>query len=214
MLKDTVGTPIQIMYQTTDERREQSRIEDKALIAAAISGEQDAYKRLMKKYSGGIAHLVTRMIGNQEDVEDLTQEAFIKAFNSLATFNEEFAFSTWLYKIASNNCIDYMRKRRLRTMSIDRPGPGAESDQQYEIPDSSNIPDQHIQQSQQTQAIQKAIDNLPDKYRTVIIMRHQEERSYDEIAVALGLPIGTVKAHIFRAREMLYKQLRGKVGNY
>ena len=202
------------MYQTTEERREQSRIEDKALISAAIAGNQDAFKRLMKKYHGAIAHLVTRMIGNQEEVEDLTQEAFIKAFNSLASFNDEFAFSTWLYKIASNNCIDYMRKRKLRTMSIDRPSPSSDSDQQYEIPDSSNIPDQHILKAQQTQAIQKAIDALPDKYRTVIVMRHQEEKSYEEIAVALDLPLGTIKAHIFRAREMLYKQLRGKVGNY
>ena len=202
------------MYQTTVERREQSRIEDKALISAAIAGDQDAYKRLMKKYHGAISHLVMRMIGNQDDVEDLTQEAFIKAFNSLASFNHEFAFSTWLYKIASNNCIDYMRKRKLRTISIDRPSPASDSDHQYEIPDSSNIPDQHILKSQQTQAIQKAIDALPDKYRTVIVMRHQEERSYEEIAVALDLPLGTIKAHIFRAREMLYKQLRGKVGNY
>lgn len=202
------------MYQTPEERREQSRIEDKELIANAIAGNQEAFKRLMKKYHNAIAHLIMRMVGNQGDVEDLTQEAFIKAFNSLPSFNDEFAFSTWLYKIATNNCIDYLRKRKLKTFSIDRPIYSEDSQQQYEIPDDTNIPDGEILRDQQTSAIQRAIDALPEKYRLVIIMRHQEERSYEEIALELDLPLGTVKAHIFRAREMLYKQLRGKVGNY
>lgn len=202
------------MYQTPEERREQSRIEDKQLIADAIAGKQDAYKRLMKKYHNAIAHLITRMVGSQGDVEDLTQEAFIKAFNSLESFNDEFAFSTWLYKIATNNCIDFLRKRKLKTFSIDRPIGSEENGQQYEIPDDSHIPDSDIEQHQQTRTIQRAIDALPEKYRLVIVMRHQEEKSYEEIAEELDLPLGTVKAHIFRAREMLYKQLRGKVGAY
>jgi RNA polymerase sigma-70 factor (ECF subfamily) len=202
------------MYQTPEERREQSRIEDRALIADAIAGKQEAFKRLMKKYHNAIAHLIMRMVGNQGDVEDLTQEAFIKAFNSLQSFNDEFAFSTWLYKIATNNCIDYLRKRKLKTFSIDRPIGSDDGQQQYEIPDNSHTPDSDILRDQQSSAIQRAIDDLPEKYRLVIVMRHQEERSYEEIAAELDLPLGTVKAHIFRAREMLYKQLRGKVGNY
>ncbi|PLX25959.1 MAG: RNA polymerase subunit sigma-24 [Ignavibacteria bacterium] len=202
------------MYQTPEERREQSRTEDKILIADAIAGKQDAYKRLMKKYHNAIYHLIIRMVGNNDDVEDLTQEAFIKAFHSLASFNDEFAFSTWLYKIATNNCIDYLRKRKLKTFSIDRPLSSQDGDQQYEIPDDSHTPDSEILQDQQTSTIQYAIDQLPEKYRVVIVMRHQEEKSYEEIADELELPLGTVKAHIFRAREMLYKNLRGKVGNY
>jgi RNA polymerase sigma factor (sigma-70 family) len=202
------------MYQTPEERREQSRLEDKELIADAIAGKQEAYKRLMRKYHNAIAHLIMRMVGNQGDVEDLAQEAFIKAFNSLPSFNDEFAFSTWLYKIATNNCIDYLRKRKLKTFSIDRPIGSEDGQQQYEIPDDSHRPDRQILRDQQTSAIRVAIDSLPEKYRLVIVMRHQEERSYEEIAEELALPLGTVKAHIFRAREMLYKQLRGKVGNY
>jgi RNA polymerase sigma-70 factor (ECF subfamily) len=200
------------MYQTPEERREQSRIEDKQLIADAIAGRQDAYKRLMKKYHNAIYHLIIRMVGHNDDVEDLTQEAFIKAFNSIASFNDEFAFSTWLYKIATNNCIDYLRKRKLKTFSIDRPISSQDGDQQYEIPDDSHTPDSEILQDQQTTTIRNAIDALPEKYRVVIVMRHQEEKSYEEIAEELALPLGTVKAHIFRAREMLYRQLRGKVG--
>lgn len=202
------------MYQTPEERREHSRIEDRELIANAIAGRQDAYKRLMSKYHKAIYHLIIRMVGNNEDVEDLTQEAFIKAFNSLSSFNDEFAFSTWLYKIATNNCIDYLRKRKLKTFSIDRPLHAEDGDQQYEIPDDSHIPDSGILQNQQTNTIQHAIEQLPEKYRVVIVMRHQEEKSYEEIAEELDLPLGTVKAHIFRAREMLYRSLRGRVGNY
>lgn len=168
----------------------------------------------MRKHHNAIAHLIMRVVGNQGDVEDLAQESFIKAFNSLPSFNAEFAFSTWLYKIATNNCIDYLRKRKLKTFSIDRPIGSEDGQQQYEIPDDSHTPDRQILRDQQTSAIRVAIDSLPEKYRLVIVMRHQEERSYEEIAEELALPLGTVKAHIFRAREMLYKQLRGKVGNY
>ncbi len=203
-----------ITAQVSDEKRQQSRLEDKQLIRLALEGNQDAYKRLMKKYHNAIHHLIVRMIGYGGEAEDLTQEAFIKAFNSLETFNDEFAFSTWLYKIATNNCIDYLRKRKLRTFSIDKPVESHDGEYQYEIPDHTYIPDTNILRHQQTRTIQHAIDALPEKYRIVIVMRHQQELSYEEIADELGLPLGTVKAHIFRAREMLSRQLRGKVGDY
>jgi RNA polymerase sigma-70 factor (ECF subfamily) len=202
------------MYQSQEERKQQSRLEDKELIRLALDGQQDAYKRIMQKYRNSIYHLIVRMIGYQHEAEDLTQEAFIKAFNSLASFNDEFAFSTWLYKIATNNCIDHLRKRKLKTFSIDKPIDGHDGEQGFEIPDATYQPDSDILQSQQSRTIQSAIDSLPDKYQRVIVMRHQEEKSYEEIAEELNLPLGTVKAHIFRAREMLYKQLRGRVGEY
>jgi RNA polymerase sigma factor (sigma-70 family) len=199
------------MYLTTDERREQSRAEDRELIRRALEGEQDSYKRLMRKYQSAIYHLIVRMIGYQPEADDLTQEAFIKAFASLASFNDEFAFSTWLYKIATNNCIDFLRKRKLKTFSIDKPI-DRDGEQHFEIPDSTYRPDRNLLQSQQTRTIQQAIDALPEKYRVVIVLRHQQERSYEEIAEELQLPLGTVKAHIFRARELLNKALRGAVG--
>ncbi len=200
------------MFTTIEERKQQSRIEDKELIRQALEGRQDAFRRLMEKYHSAISHLIMRMIGNQHEVEDLTQEAFIKAFHSLASFNDEYAFSTWLYKIATNNCIDHLRRRKVKTFSIDKPIETHDGEQQYEIPDSEYLPDRRLVQEQQTTTIQEAIDNLPEKYKRVIVLRHQEERSYEEIAEELELPLGTVKAHIFRAREMLYRQLRGKVG--
>ncbi|MAT39170.1 MAG: RNA polymerase subunit sigma-24 [Ectothiorhodospiraceae bacterium] len=199
------------MSISQEERKKLSKEEDRKFIAAALAGDQEAYSQIVKKYRNSIYHLIVRMIGYNHEAEDLTQEAFIKAFNSLASFNDEYAFSTWLYKIATNNCIDHLRKKKLQTFSINKPINTLEGETTFEIPDTSYEPDKDIVQSQQSSTIQDAIEKLPDKYRRVIIMRHQEEKSYEEIAEELDLPLGTVKAHIFRAREMLYKNLRGKL---
>jgi len=191
-----------------------SRKEDAHLIHSALRGDQAAYKKLMKKYHDQIANLIYRIIHQREQVEDLAQEVFIKAFASLGSFNEEYAFSTWLYKIATNSSIDYIRKKKLRTFSIDKPIAMEESDTTYELPDSTYEPDKHIIQRQRSHLIQEAINKLPEKYKKVITLRHSEERDYSEIAKILKLPIGTVKAHIFRARELLNKYLRSKISHY
>lgn len=154
------------------------------------------------------------MIREKEEVEDLTQEAFIKAFTSLSSFNEEYAFSTWLYKIATNNCIDYIRRRKLQKFSIDKPVESKDSDFTFELPDSTYEPDREIIDRQRKNLLEEAINALPPKYRRVIRLRHTEEREYQEIADLLGLPLGTVKAHIFRARELLYKYLKDQLRHY
>ncbi|MDH7514971.1 MAG: sigma-70 family RNA polymerase sigma factor [Bacteroidota bacterium] len=198
------------MSRTLEERREQSRAEDRELIRRAVAGEQDAYARLMEKYEAMIRRLVSRMTGTSAETEDIVQEAFIKAFQALSSFNDEFSFSTWLCKIATNNCIDHLRKRKLHTVSLE--GRWDEPDhERLEIPDSSALPDVRIVERQRAQAIQRAIDALPEKYRIVIVLRHQQEMRYEEIAEELKIPLGTVKAHIFRARELLNKYLRGRV---
>jgi RNA polymerase sigma-70 factor (ECF subfamily) len=202
------------MNDNLEQRKLESREEDRRLIAAALAGDQEAYARILGKYHDAISNLIYRMINRPEEVEDLTQEAFIKAFAALASFNDEYAFSTWLYKIATNNCIDYLRKRKLHTFSIDKPLQGADDEYQFEIADHTTIPDQGIIDRQQRLTIEQAIASLPEKYRRVIHMRHVQEKSYEDIALELDLPLGTVKAHIFRAREMLNKMLRGKVGGY
>jgi len=190
-----------------------SRQEDAEMIREALAGSQEAYTRLMKKYHNPIYSLIYRMIRDKEEIEDLTQETFIKAFASLKNFNDEYAFSTWLYKIASNNCIDYIRKRKLKTYSIDKPMESEDDDYAYELSDSTYEADRHIIEEQQKALIQEAIDSLPEKYRIVIVMRHTEEKSYEDIAEILGLPLGTVKAHIFRARELLNKYLKDKISH-
>jgi RNA polymerase sigma-70 factor (ECF subfamily) len=191
-----------------------SRAEDKRLIAQALSGIQPAYRALLKKYRNQVYNTLFRMVHQRDEVEDLTQEAFIKAFVSLKNYNGEYAFSTWLLRIAQNNCIDFIRKKKLQTFSIDKPIESKDGEIIFELPDSTYEPDRVLIASQRAHAIEEAIKSLPPKYRTVIIMRHSEEKDYQEIADELGVPIGTVKANIFRAREMLNKTLRKKIQQY
>jgi RNA polymerase sigma-70 factor (ECF subfamily) len=192
----------------------ESKSEDMRLIKQALKGNQSAFEQLMKKYIGYTRNLVYRMISNREDMEDLTQEAFIKAFNSLDKFDSQFAFSTWLYKIATNNCIDYLRKKKLHTYSIDKDISSGDDDMQFEIPDSNYLPDRDIIDDERKVILEKAIEQLPARYKKVILLRHRDELEYEEIAKKLKLPIGTVKAHIFRGRELLNKYLKNKIGNY
>lgn len=187
-----------------NERRE----EDKRLIKSALQGDQKAYEALLIKYRNLVYTIMIKMVRNPQEAEDLTQEAFMKAFHSLASFNEEFAFSTWLMKIATNNCIDFLRKRKLRTYSIHEPIQYKDEKIEIEIPDAEAGPEKNILQSERKQILEEAIARLPERYRYVIILRHKEEKSYEEISEILNLPLGTVKAQIFRAREILNKNLR------
>ncbi len=191
-----------------------SKIEDIALIDEALAGSQAAFEKLMNKYYQHIYNLIYKMIFKKEDVEDLTQEAFIKAFNSLENFDRQFAFSTWLYKIATNNSIDYLRKKKLSTFSIDKEIASEDSDFKFEIPDTEYVPDNKIIEEERKKIIDAAIESLPDKYKKVIVLRHKNEMEYEEIAEKLELPLGTVKAHIFRGRELLNKYLKHKIKNY
>jgi RNA polymerase sigma factor (sigma-70 family) len=198
----------------SEQKRIESRGEDAVLIRRALAGDQRAYRKLRQKYHEPISNLIYRMIRDKDEVEDLTQEAFIKAFMSLSSFNDEFAFSTWLYKIATNNCIDFIRRKKLQTFSIDKPIESKESDYIYELPDSTDGPDQDLIDRQRKKLLEDAINSLPAKYRHVIHLRHIEEKEYQEIAAILKIPLGTVKAHIFRAREMLSKFLRDRLRHY
>ena len=198
----------------TSENISKTKSDDNILINKALAGDQTAYEKLMKKYYQLIYNLIFRMISRKEDVEDLTQEAFIKAFNSLHNFDRQFAFSTWLFKIATNNAIDYLRKKKLNTFSIDREIESEESDFKFEIPDNENKPDRVIIEDERKKILDEAIESLPPKYKEVILLRHKMDKEYEEIAKELKLPLGTVKAHIFRGRELLNKYLKDKIKNY
>ncbi len=178
-------------------------------IRRALEGDQKAYEEILNRFRGQIFNLIYRMVRNKIEAEDLTQETFIKAFNALATFNAEYAFSTWLYKIAVNNCIDHFRKKRLKTYPIDNPIQAKDGELQREFPDTTfQGPETVLLSREKSLQIQEAIDSLPEKYRTAIVLRHSEDQSYEEIADQLHIPIGTVKVRIFRAREMLKKRLK------
>jgi RNA polymerase sigma factor (sigma-70 family) len=196
------------------ERGRDSRTEDSETIKQALHGDQTGYEKLMRKYHDAIYMLIYRMVREKSEVEDLTQEAFIKAFASLKTFNNEYAFSTWLYKIATNNCIDYIRKKKLQPLSLDKPVDSDEDRYPYEVPDTTYEADKPLIERQKAKLLDDAINALPEKYRRVIVLRHKEERDYAEIAKILHLPLGTVKAHLFRARELLNKHLRHRIQQF
>lgn len=197
-------------YESPRENASESSLEDDKLVKKAIGGDESAYKQLVDKYERALYFHILKMIKDKEQVEDLVQETFVKAFDNLNTYSTNYAFSTWLYRIATNHTIDYLRKKKLKTLSIDEPMKTKDGEMEMQLEDESAGTDRDIIRKQRQKIVQKAIDNLPEKYRKVIEMRHMEEKSYKEIARVLDLPLGTVKAHIFRARELLYKSLKDK----
>jgi len=182
--------------------------EDGIIIAEALAGDQKAYAFLVEKHRKAIFHIINRIVRNDEIARDLVQETFMKAFSSLASYRSEYRFSTWLYKIAANSSIDHLRKKRIKALSLDRPIETADGTMEIEVPDYSFHPERELVKKQQRVSIEEAIQSLPDKYREVIIYRHKDDKSYDEIAELLDIPVGTVKARIFRARELLKKKLK------
>lgn len=196
--------------QAPRENPSESSLEDDTLVKRAIGGDENAYKKLVDKYERAIYFHILKMVRDKKQVEDLVQETFVKAFDNLNSYSTNYAFSTWLYRIATNHTIDYLRKKKLQTLSIDEPVKTKDGDMQMQLPDEDAATDRSLIRKQRQQMVQEAIEGLPSKYRKVIQMRHMEEKSYQEIADILDKPLGTIKAHIFRAREMLYKELKDK----
>ena len=187
----------------------QRALEDYELVKKAVDGNQRAYADLMDRYRSSIYHMMLKMVNNREDADDLTLEAFGKAFNKLKTYAPKYAFSTWLFKIATNNCIDHIRKKRLHLLSIDDT---VEKDgtQSFSTNLKSNTldPEEKFIKRQRVKLMRKVMSKLTVKYRLMIELRYFEELSYDEIARELDIPLGTVKAQLFRAKEILYNLLQ------
>lgn len=183
--------------------------EDRALVTAAQKGENKAFETLLKKYRKSVYYLLLKMVKNADDAEDLTQEAFAKAFNSIEKFDSKFAFSTWLFRIATNNCIDFIRKKRVQTISIDSAIEGDDgSTMHFDVRDNNLDPNEAMLKQQRKKYLNMAIERLPEKYRTLVHLRYFRELSYEEVAGELAIPLGTVKAQLFRARELLNQELK------
>jgi RNA polymerase sigma factor (sigma-70 family) len=181
---------------------------DDILIQEALKGDQKAFRSLVSRHQASVYHIIVRMVRDKELADDLVQETFMKAFSSLRSYRSEYRFSTWLYKIAANSSIDHLRKKRIQALSLDAPVDTGDGQVGIEVPDYTYHPDEEMVRREQSVSIAEAIAALPEKYRRVIIARHQEDKSYEEIAAELKVPVGTVKARIFRARELLKKRLR------
>jgi RNA polymerase sigma factor (sigma-70 family) len=182
--------------------------DDQILIKKALAGNEGAYDLLLKRHKDAVYRMIVRIIHNQEEAQDLVQETFMKAFGSLSSYKCQYRFTTWLYKIAANNCIDFLRKRRMISVSQDQPLETKDGEVTIEVADWTYSPEVDLASRQKSLSIDAAIDLLPPKYREVIVYRHKQDKSYEEIAQILNIPVGTVKARIFRARELLKKKLK------
>jgi RNA polymerase sigma-70 factor (ECF subfamily) len=168
----------------------------------------------MDRYREPLYFMLLKMVNNKDDAEDLTLEAFGKAFNRLDQYTASFAFSTWLFKIATNNCIDYIRRKRMKVFSIDKTYQREEgSEISFELKSSSPDPEEKVMFKQEFQIMVDAIEKLKPRYKELIKLRYFDELSYEEISQTLNLPLGTVKAQLFRAREFVTAIYNKKKGN-
>lgn len=184
---------------------------DHDLIALAASGSEKAYRELLDRYQRPVFSLIYRMVRDRELAEDLAQETFVKVFNHIDSFNPKYKFSSWIFKIASNLTIDSLRKKALPTVSLD----GSRNAQTADEMDATRItvesrdenPEEYLEAKELGQEIEAAIGHLRPEYRTAILLRHVEGRPYEEIAEIMGIPLGTVKTYIHRARGELKETL-------
>lgn len=182
---------------------------DYGLVLKALEGEQPAYAELMERYRDSIYFMLLKMVNNKDDADDLTIEAFGKAFNRLHQYTPNYAFSTWLFKIASNNCIDFIRKKRLKLTSIDNPYDNEEGDSySIDLKSKDRNPEQEAIRAQKIMLMHEVVDKLKPRYKELVELRYFKELSYDEISEELDIPLGTVKAQLFRARDFLYNILK------
>ena len=178
-----------------------SELTDLELIASAIRGAEDGFESLVRRYQRPITGYIFRMLGDYEASLDVSQEVFIKVYNSLSRYSSNYKFSTWLYRIAHNAAIDHMRRNSVVPQSIETENADGTYQLQIESPNPS--PEQDRERSEWRAEIEKVVRRLPSAYRELIVLRHSRDLSYDEIAEVTGLPLGTVKNRLFRAREMM-----------
>ena len=179
---------------------------DYGLVREAVEcGNQRAYAALLENYRESLYTLMLKMVDNHYDAEDLTIEAFGKAFRNLSQYTTNYAFSTWLFKIASNNCVDFMRKKKLHFFEIDKSYRIQDANENvlFELNDKEPNPEERLFDKEKSSEIRRLVNTLKPLYRNLIELRYFEELSYEEIAKELDLPLGTVKGMLFRAKYML-----------
>lgn len=188
---------------------EKARYDFRLVRRALDNKDQLAYAELMGKYRDSIYFMMLKMVQNSDDADDLTIEAFGKAFKRLDQYVPNYAFSTWLFRIATNNCIDFIRKRKLKTFSIDKPFEDDDGEQSmFSLQSPGMNPEQTFINEQKIKLMRKIVDNLKPRYKDLVVLRYFEELSYEEISEELNIPLGTVKAQLFRAREFLFQLMK------
>jgi len=183
--------------------------EDADLVRRCLSGDQRACRDLVRRYERPVYSVLMRVVRRAEDAEDLVQETFVKVFRALDRYDVERPFSAWIFTIASLLAIDHLRRRRVQTVSLSVSDPGSGEERTMDVEDKGLKPDEITSNREEESATEQLIDGLPEHYRIVVLLRHQQDLSYEEIAEALNLPLGTVKARIHRARALLKDRIQG-----
>jgi len=181
--------------------------QDYKLVEAALKGEGEAFTKLLGKYKDTIYYMILRKVNNINDAEDLTFEAFSKVFKNLPNYSSEFAFSTWLFKIARNNCIDFLRNKKQSTVPLDTNMENNDNNPVIKLRSKDLDPEQRLIRIQRAILLRKIVGQLHTRYRTLIEYRYFNEYSYEEISNKMSIPLGTVKNQLFRARELLLKMI-------
>lgn len=185
---------------------------DERLVVETLAGDRDAFGALVLRHQRGLVNYIFRLVGSRDAATDLSQEVFLKVFLSLDSYDPRYRFTTWLYRIASNRAIDHLRRRQPRTLSLSQPVSSDEAPAAPVIAGQNPSPDDVLRGRELSSRIGKAIEALPTSYRQLILLRHRQNCRYDEIARITGLPLGTVKNRIFRAREILRERLVDVLG--
>ncbi len=183
------------------------------LVKKSISGDIDAFEELIKDYKKMAYNIALRVLRNKEDAEDISQEALIKVFKNISSFNMKSSFKVWLYRIVMNTCLDFKRKKSIISYSIDKPLENDESEMMQEIADNTYNPDIVIQNELESQMLYESIDSLDDDFRIVIVLRDLQGLSYKDIASVLSCNEGTVKSRLNRARNKLKEIITKKMSN-
>ena len=191
-----------------------ANLPDADVVALARKGREEAYRELIRRYERPVFSLIFRMVRDRETAEDLAQDTFIKVLNHVDRYRPEFKLSSWLFKIANNVAIDHLRRRQIETISIDgSPHAGSAAEVEattFDLAAKQESALDEIEARELGTAIERAIAALRPEYRSCILLRHVEGRSYEEIAATLDLPLGTVKTYIHRARHQLREALGGE----
>lgn len=178
---------------------------------ATLQNDESAFADLMSRYKKPVYHMILKMVRNVDDAEDLTIEAFAKAFKNLARFKKDYTFSTWLFRIATNNAIDFIRKKKLETYSLNTSFTDDSGDSvNIDVEDRNLTPDEATINTQKIELVRMFVTKLPAKYQRLVKLRYFDELSYEEIAKELEAPLGTVKAQLHRARELMYELVKDK----
>ncbi len=181
---------------------------DEELVRTVLAGDRERYAELVERYQGRLVNYLHRLVRQTDDAHDLAQEVFVRVYQALDRFDPQYRFSTWLFRVAQNAAIDQIRRRRFRTVSI---GPADESreDGGYAVDVEDHTPGAlaGLEARERDAEVRAAIESLPWEYRELIVMRHYGELAYEEIAESKGMPLGTVKNKLFRARQMLKQTL-------